>query len=174
MIFGRKKKQARADFKVERSGVKRDVLAAIIDPIWFGLNTPYEPDPRLAELTPGQRALYALRWTDAEVGNGGFDQYFTNSTGYLLPEAQEGARTLGSLEWASLLDEARDIFGADYPRDREERTARLEALGEEVQTRLDDLDGRLYALAHEPETNLDALSRWYVETHPEEFFTDTA
>lgn len=174
MIFRRKTQQTRADFKVDRSAVKRDVLDAIIDPIWFGLNTPYEPDPRLAELTPGQRALYALRWTEAEVGNGGFDQYFTNSTGYLLPEAQEGARTLGSLEWATLLDEARDIFGTDYPRDREERTARLEALGEDVQARLDDLDGRLYDLAYAPERNLGALSRRYVEQHPEEFFTDIA
>lgn len=173
MIFKRKR-QTRADFKVDRSAVKRDVLHAIIDPIWFGLKTPYEPDPRLAEPTPGQRALYALRWTEAEVGNGEFDQYFTNSTGYLLPEAQEGARTLGSLEWATLLDEARDIFGTDYPRGREERTARLEALGEDVQARLDDLDGRLYDLAYAPETNLDALSRRYVARHPEEFFTDIA
>jgi hypothetical protein len=39
--------------------------------------------------------LYAVRWCDAEVCNGGFHQFYTNPTGVLGPEAAEGFEAIG-------------------------------------------------------------------------------
>src|SRR5512133_2855080 len=81
------------DFRIARSDVAdgadvAEVAWKVIEPMWKVLKTPYEPDDRLQTVaTPGQRAFYALHWTISEVSNGGFHQYFYNSTGYLAPEA---------------------------------------------------------------------------------------
>jgi hypothetical protein len=152
--------------------VRGDLLDAVVQPMWDGLRTPYEPDERLAALTSGQRAVYALRWVVAEVNNGGFDQLFFNSTGYLLPEAQEAARVLGSDAWAAVLDEAAAVLGEPYPRDRSERQERLDALPQASREGLDRLDELVYSLQAQAATDPDALSRAYLERHPDEFFTD--
>ena len=160
------------DFRIRRADVAGDLLDAVVEPLWSGLRTPYEPDDRLQALTPGQRAVYALRWVVAEVNNGGFDQLFSNSTGYLLPEAREAARLLGSPQWARVLDEAAAVIGEPFPRDRDERQERLDALTDESRARLERLDDRAYALQGRPETDPDELSRGYVAANPREFFLD--
>jgi hypothetical protein len=55
----------------------------VIERVFDELATPYQPDPRLERLTPGQRALYALHWTRSEVGNGGFTSTCTTRPGCL-------------------------------------------------------------------------------------------
>jgi hypothetical protein len=65
--------------------------------------------------------LYAACWCQAEVCNGGFHQFFSNTTGLLAPEALEGFRAIGLTEWADLLAEGMKFFGSSYPRDRDER-----------------------------------------------------
>jgi hypothetical protein len=160
-------------FRVFRHDVADDELEwAVIERIWNELRTPYEPDERLWELTPGQRAIYALTWTRAEVSNGGFVQYFDNSTGYLLPEAIEGAEVLGAPEWVRLLEEARDALPGEYSRSRQRRQARLNALSDVQEHHLGDLDQRLYSLDDDPDTNLDRLFRRHIDAHPDEFFVD--
>jgi hypothetical protein len=76
---------------------------------------------QFAELEPEVGNLLAAHWCQSEVCNGGFHQFFSNSTGVLAPEALAGFQALGLREWASLLREAMNSFGATYPRDREQR-----------------------------------------------------
>jgi len=104
------------DFRIARSDVAdgadvAEVAWKVIEPMWGLLKTPYEPDERLQTVaTPGQRAFYALHWTISEVSNGGFHQYFYNSTGYLAPEAITGAELLGASEYANVIRRATSIF----------------------------------------------------------------
>jgi hypothetical protein len=68
------------DFRIPRELVagadEHQLVVEAIDRMWWELETPYEPDARLAQASAGQRAVYALAWTASEVGNGGFEQYF--------------------------------------------------------------------------------------------------
>lgn len=72
--------------------------------------------------------LLAVFWCDAEVCNGGFDQFFLNSTGVLAPEAVLGFRAIGLPECADLVETAIGKFPPPYPRDRERRDRALNAL----------------------------------------------
>ncbi len=74
------------------------------------------------------RRLFAVWFCDAEVCNGGFHQFFFNSTGVLAPEAAEGFRAAGLTELAELLETAIARLGEPYPRDRAKRLAVLETL----------------------------------------------
>jgi hypothetical protein len=69
--------------------------------------------------------LLAAHWCQSEVCNGGFLQFFRNSTGVLAPEAVAGFKAIGLAEWAALVEKAMSYFGSAYPRDREERAKLL-------------------------------------------------
>ena len=55
---------------------------------------------------PGVRAVYTTWVVEAEVGNGGFDQYFLNTEGTLAEEAIAGFRLFGAGRLAVLVEEA--------------------------------------------------------------------
>ena len=96
------------------------------------------------------RHLYPVWWCDAEVCNGGFCQFFSNSTGVLAPEAAEGFRAVGLAECAVLVEAAIAMFDDPYPRDRAARRAALEALKRPGEKRAEwdpfgELDRRYFA-----------------------------
>jgi hypothetical protein len=53
--------------------------------------------------------------------NGGFLQFFWNSTGILAPEAIEGFNAIGMPNLASIVSEATRFLGAPFPRSRDDR-----------------------------------------------------
>lgn len=71
------------------------------------------------------RNLFAAHWCQAEVLNGGFSQYFRNSTGMMAPEALHAFQEIGLRAWENSLQSAMAFFGPAYPRDRIKRLAAL-------------------------------------------------
>jgi hypothetical protein len=97
----------------------------LVEPVWLPLNRTWD-DPekfvrKYRRVRPEVGHLYAAHWCQSEVCNGGFHQFFFNTTGLLAPEALEGFRAIGVVEWAEILAEAMKHFGVPYPRDRDER-----------------------------------------------------
>src|SRR5690606_38992919 len=70
--------------------------------------------------------LFAAHWLQSEVRNGGFDQFFANSTGVLAPEAELGFKAIGMPNAAAVIAEQMAWFGPVYPREREDRERKLE------------------------------------------------
>jgi Domain of unknown function (DUF4375) len=127
-----------------------------------------ELEQTLEPLTPGQRHLVAIHWCIAEVCNGGLDQFFSNPTGILAPEALQGFHAVGADDYAELLSRAaREVFsGGSVPRDWNARTEALEGLAtEERLKRLEGLDDAFYAGLAE----LYRKAAAYVRQHPTEF-----
>lgn len=130
---------------------------------------PEEVARSMAQLTPGQRALLALRWCVGEVYNGGFDQFFTNSAGVLAQEALDGAHRIGAHQTADLLVRAYSIFPDGVPPlDRHGREDFLHTLShDERDNHWDGLDSEFYELM---ESELYPRAAEYVRQHPAEFF----
>ena len=120
----------------------------------------------LAERDPNEAAFFALILVDAEIGNGGFWQLFTNSTGDLTEQAIAGAERFGLGEHARLLrDASAALYPEGIPLDGEERLRlydewvtedrfpadeeAMEALDERWFALDDVLTQRLYAYARE-------------------------
>ncbi len=131
---------------------------------------------QLAKLTPGQRALYCCKWLDYEVQNGGFYQFFGNSTGMIGPEALEGFKLFGMDEAAKAIQAAFDFAKFDpYPRERKERHERLpdydgdkekwEALTEAYYDAVKDK-----STPEEYDYIIAAKIVAYIRAHPEQFF----
>jgi len=78
--------------------------------------------------TTEQVGLFAAFWCNAEVCNGGFYQFFRNSTGIVGPEAAAGLTMLGLSPAARIVEEAMVMLGAPFPRDWKRRSAVLEKI----------------------------------------------
>lgn len=95
-----------------------------IEPYWKRISIYDGPERFLTDFAAAParvRPLFATHWLQSEVRNGGFGQFFTNSTGVLAPEAADGFEVLGMPGAAAFVREMMASFGADYPRDTDDR-----------------------------------------------------
>lgn len=83
------------------------------DPETFSPSAALVPRPVLL--------LYAAHFFVSEVHNGGFLQFFWNSTGLMAPESVLGFEAIGMPKLAALLVEVATPLGTPYPRDRNAR-----------------------------------------------------
>ncbi|MFN3806191.1 DUF4375 domain-containing protein [Asticcacaulis sp.] len=105
----------------------------LIEPYWENVSIydGYDVFRKAFDTLPeSSQHLFAAHWAQSEIYNGGFDQFFDNSTGVLALEATEGFKALGMPKIAALLKHSVDRLGETYPHDREERQEKLESLSE--------------------------------------------
>jgi hypothetical protein len=99
-------------------------------------------------LPPGVQAVYATWLVDAEVNNGGFNQFFWNPSGQLGGDALVGYELLGAEEYAAVMRAA--IATREIERERMEpfyEAGTMEAFSESyAHTELEEIDQRYYSL----------------------------
>jgi hypothetical protein len=87
--------------------------------------------PNASALAGPERTYFAVSCLIGEVYNGGFDQFFSNTSGELYREALEGLEQMQATESVSLLRRAKAVlFGAaEVPFAREARMALMPTFG---------------------------------------------
>ena len=119
-------------------------------------------------LSPGMRMAWGVFMVDSEVNNGGFNQFFWNSSSDYVDEARVGFDLIGAGEQRALLDEAVARFEEHFEQLRPfyERNT-IEAFSASYDEQLfDDLDQRYFDI------DTQALQVAYTRRHPEDFTTE--
>lgn len=150
---------------VDDAVIAGDDPMAVIDPVWWTASfyEDYETYERtLAGFSWPQRLVWAVLWFNSEVCNGGHDQFFSNSTGMVWPEALEGFDAIGRPDLSAILREAVARFPSPPPREREPREDLLDA----CESNFDDLDDLYFAQEGDI---YDALMT-YIRAQPEAFY----
>jgi len=121
-------------------------------------------------LSKGFIAVYVTFWVEAEVNNGGFNQYFWNSSGQFGLEAIEGFREIGAAACADLMSRAVATAVAEFPEmQKHYERGTLDAFRESYEhTQLDELDTEFYALGE----GLSDLRIKYIRSHPHLFYVE--
>jgi hypothetical protein len=111
--------------------------------------------------------VFAAIWAlEGEVNNGGFSQYFWNSSGSTANYAPSALRRIGASKCALIVERALRVVSHDpLPDDDNTRSALVDSLDDEANTRLESLDSEFF----EYPDNLTALLFEFVRAHPEEF-----
>lgn len=141
---------------------------AIMQHIAWAINQEYDREREIvSRLSPGLQTVYATHWAEAEVNNGGFNQYFFNSTGRLADMAFVGFKNLGAPEHERLMREAIAVYERMRPRLEAAREAgTLEAFSKTYEdSEFEAIDQQFYAL----DTDLSALRIQYVRKHLDQF-----
>ena len=145
-----------------------------VEPFWETVSIYDGPEEFLLHFTevPEHAAhLFALHWCASEICNGGFRQFFFNSTGVLAPEAVAGFRAIGMERTAVVVAAAMASFGEPYPRDREERQDALDALepgdaGDGGDGPFSDLDSQFYDLLGSENGGMEKAAERYAARFP--------
>ncbi len=119
-----------------------------------------------SKLTDQQKLFYLNQNLEREINNGGFNQYFCNSSGDNAHETILSLKTIGADKTASILQKAIDQFpNKTVPKDREERTEIVEQIEEAADEIWNELDQKFY----EYEDDLNTLNIEYIKKHKDFF-----
>lgn len=153
---------ANVDVREGAAWARLDALG-LDDPFDFGWQRMQEVG--WDELTPIQRQVLAVQMLQNEVNNGGFDQYFFNSSGDTWPDAQAGLQAIDATEISKLLARAVARFGSDGPSTdrqmRQEQLAKISNAGNNFSALEDEF--------YKDEHNLQPALLAFITAHADEF-----
>lgn len=118
---------------------------------WLELvNRIYHTKEGFAGISPTEKTYYAVCCLVGEVYNGGFDQFFSNSTGDMYGVALDGLFELEADATAAILIQTKEVlFGSSpVPVDRSERMKLMPTIlrdGTPESRKLEALDTAFYA-----------------------------
>lgn len=125
----------------------------------------FRTDQGFTGLALAEQYYYAVSVLSAEVYNGGFEQYFGNSSADHYSSACAGLRELGAVHTLALLQEAKGLlFGTQsVPVEQGERQLCMPTYADEPDTAceaaLDALDSRFYLDTEQLDARLLAYAR---------------
>ncbi len=117
---------------------------------WLALvDRVFKTSQGMAGLSQPEKTYYAVSCLIGEVYNGGFDQFFSNSSGELYGLALDGLLEFGADKSAGLLIQAKEVLFGDelVPLDRSKRLKLMPTMGNETHPawgKLDLLDREFY------------------------------
>jgi hypothetical protein len=141
---------------------------AVLDYVGTKIDRRYEAEKAIvSRLSLGFMVVYATWGVEAEVNNGGFNQYFWNSAGMFADEAVAGYRAIGASSHADLLARAIKVERAERTRvEAFKARGTLQAFSDSYESNpLNDLDRQFYELCEDP----SALRTVFIRNHPELF-----
>lgn len=120
----------------------------------------------LDRLTEPQKNFYFNQNLEREINNGGFNQYFFNSSGDFTHETITSLRTIGANKTADILQQAIDQFpNSTVPKDRSQRQEVLEKIEDKANEVWEQLDQAFYKY----EDNLYDLNIEYIKNNRSSF-----
>ena len=120
----------------------------------------------MSVLSEAERIFYITQTLEMEVNNGGFSQFFYNSSGNFSNELVKAFTAIGANATAAICQKAVAAFGRDIPVDRDERQEMLDELeSEEINEILEECDDAFY----DYEDNLNELNYSFVVKNKESF-----
>ena len=153
--------------EVDAATIAGDSPHAVVEPVWWTANfgqdyAAYEDS--LKPFSKPQRLVWAALWYASEVHNGGHDQFFSNATGMVWPDALEALSAIGREDLAAILSQAIGRFSSPPSRDTREREQQME----DDNVMFGELDPELWGAcrAH----NLSDSLMSYIRAWPDAFY----
>ena len=120
----------------------------------------------LTFLTSTERTFYLCQEFESEINNGGFSQFYFNSSGNYCYETPKALNEIGAMHTSKIVEKANALFGYILPNDKKEREILLDELvTDEMNEKLDSLDREFY----EYKDNLTELNYAYLLVYKTDF-----
>lgn len=145
---------------------------AILDYVIDKSKNPRTELADISRLSAGFQIVYSTMMLEAEVDNGGFNQYFFNSSGKFADIALRSLKELNAVEYIDILQNAMAVHAKEKGNALLQKLfARrsLQAFSDSYKlTSLDECDRAFYAV----KTDLSQLRISYIREHPDLFIGD--
>jgi len=140
----------------------------IFDNIYEIIGEDYKNElNNVKKLTKGQQAFFSIWWLEAEVNNGGFNQFYFNSSGQYSEMSAVGLKTIGAEKFSQLVYRANKIYNENKERLEEFDDGTMESFSESYKDNpLNACDMEFYEL-YELENISDLRIKYIRENIPE-------
>lgn len=143
-----KEKRKNNEEEIDKNALILDTFSAIDEKCEYG--------DTMEKLNEHERIFYITQILEQEINNGGFSQFFYNSSGDYSNEIVDAVTKIGAYKTAEICKKALAVFNGKVPTDREERQNLLESLTcEDI---FDKCDNAFY----DYEDDLEALNYAYI------------
>ena len=157
-IFKKKSKEDISSTTDDTNNYVVDMCTAICDKCQYG--------EAMENLNEFERVFYVAQLLEMEVNNGGFSQFFYNSSGDFSGELVHVFTEIGAMKTAEICKKALEAFGREIPMNRDEREEMLDEMeSEEIDEILSECDDAFY----EYEDDLNALNYAYIMKYKDNF-----
>lgn len=113
----------------------------------------------IEKLNEYEKTFFLTQKLEAEINNGGFDQFFFNSSGNFAYETVDAFQAIGAVKTAEICRKAINSFGKKIPKDRDKRMNFFDKYADDhVSNILDECDDAFY----EYEEDLNQLNFDYI------------
>ena len=120
----------------------------------------------ISKLTEPQKVLLFVENLEREVNNGGFNQFYFNSSGDYAHETLDGLKTIGANKMVDILMKANSVWpNQTVPKDRTERQNIQETIEEQADPVWEQCDNDFY----EYPDDIAGLLLEYVKKHKADF-----
>ena len=129
-----------------------DLLQVVFDNLSEQLPDDYrkEYDFITRKFNSSQQAIFLSWWLEAEVNNGGFNQYYTNSSGQYADLVPELLSKMEANKFAELADRANEVYKLNFEQITKEQDGTLEGFSKSYEDNpLNNLDNEFYELYKE-------------------------
>jgi hypothetical protein len=117
-------------------------------------------------LSAPERIFYICQTLESEINNGGFSQFYFNSSGDLAAETPDAFLEIGANRTSNIVRQANSLFENCLNRDRVQREEMLNKyITDEIEEKLNSLDNDFYKY----EDDLAKLNLDYVIRNKKEF-----
>ncbi len=137
--------------EIEKNDIVMDTYEYICEKCKYGDD--------IEKLNEHERIIFVTQILEQEVNNGGFAQFFYNSSGDFSNELVDAFTKIGALKTAEICKKALIVFNNDVPTDKAKREELLDNL--ECGDLLSECDDEFY----EYEDNLEELNYTYIMEH---------
>jgi hypothetical protein len=152
---------------IDDAAIATGNVRSVIEPVWWSATINEGPALYELSLQPfsrSQRHVFAIRWYDAEVCNGGHKQFYLNSTGIVWRDALEGFQAVGLERAAEILATSAKRMGGSPALEQDERREQYYALTPDFA----DCDRAYYKL--KKQIHLEAQLMSFIRSRPKDFY----
>ena len=151
------------------SATDEDLLQIVFDNLFGKFSGDYEKEyETVLTWTRPQQAIYEIWLLGAEVNNGGFNQFYFNSSGQFYKLLPASLRLVGANKFAELTERANEIYEKEHEKITKHQDGTIEGFSKSYDDNpLNDLDDEFYKLYQEE--NLYALQIDYIRKNKSDF-----
>lgn len=146
-----------------------DLLYLIFDDLYRSLPTNYKKEYKtVLSWNKSRQAIYMIWLLEAEVNNGGFNQFYFNSSGQFYTHLPEALKFVGATKFAELTEQANAVYEKEHKTITQHLDGTIEGFSKSYENNpLNDFDSLFYEL-YEKEDLLE-LQVDYIRNHKEDF-----
>ena len=145
------------------------LLETVYENIVSKLPKDYEQEyESVIKLSKSEQAIYIIWGLEGEINNGGFNQYYFNSSGKFSELTPNALKLVGAVKFAELVEKANGIYKTENDKITKHQDGTIEGFSKSYEENpLNELDDEFYKL-YEIE-NLQNLQIDYIRKNKKDF-----